>query len=82
MVRTQIQITEQQAQALKALAHERGVAVAELVRQGIDRLLQDSTDVDREERKRQVIAFAGKYSSGLTDLSARHDDYLAEAYLA
>ncbi len=82
MVRTQIQITEQQAEALKALANERRVAVAELIRQSIDRFLKDPTEADREERKRRAIAFAGKYSSGLTDLSTRHDDYLEEAYSA
>jgi hypothetical protein len=40
MIRTQIQLTEEQARRLKAMAAERGTSVAELIRQGVDDLLQ------------------------------------------
>lgn len=36
MIRTQIQLTEEQARALKALAAARHVSVAELIRQSVD----------------------------------------------
>ena len=41
MVRTQIQLTEEQAEGLKRLAAERGVSMAELVRQSVQRLLEE-----------------------------------------
>jgi len=80
MIRTQIQLTEQQAQALKSLAAERGSSVAELIRQGVDDLLQKTSGISIEERRRRAIAAIGRFHSGQKDISTRHDDYLAEAY--
>ena len=80
MVRTQIQLTERQTQRLKALAKERGVSMAELIRESVDKLLESPAVIDREERKRRAIAVAGRFRSGLTDLGVKHDEYLAEAY--
>jgi Arc/MetJ-type ribon-helix-helix transcriptional regulator len=80
MIRTQIQLTEQQAQALKSLAVERGSSVAELIRQGVDDLLQKTSGISIEERRRRAIAAIGRFHSGQKDISTRHDDYLAEAY--
>jgi hypothetical protein len=80
MVRTQIQLTERQTQRLKALAKERGVSMAELIRQSVDKLLDSREMLDWEERKRRAIAAAGKFRSGLPDLATNHDRYLAEAY--
>jgi hypothetical protein len=82
MVRTQIQLTERQTQRLKALAKERGVSMAELIRESVDKLLESPAVIDREERKRRAIAVAGRFRSGLTDLGVNHDEYLAEAYEA
>ena len=80
MVRTQIQLTERQTQRLKALAKERGVSMAELIRESVDKLLNSPEAIDLEERKRRAIAAAGKFHSGLPDLATNHDHYLAEAY--
>jgi hypothetical protein len=80
MVRTQIQLTEAQAEALRRLAAERGVSMAELVRQSVDDLLRRSDAVDRREVRRRAIAAAGTMNSGIPDLARRHDEYLAEAY--
>lgn len=78
MVRTQIQLTQEQLAALKRLAAERGVSVAELVRQGVETVLREaSTEI--EERRRRAIAALGSFDSGLTDVSERHDDYFVEA---
>jgi Arc/MetJ-type ribon-helix-helix transcriptional regulator len=79
MVRTQIQLTEEQMADLKKLAAERGVSVAELVREGVQALLRASRGGTREEKKRRALAAVGKFRSGVTDLSTRHDDYFAEA---
>ena len=82
MIRTQIQLTEEQARALKALAAARRVSVAELIRQSVDDLLRKTAGADVAERRRRAIAAAGRFRSGQTDISTHHDDYLAEAYKA
>ena len=80
MIRTQIQLTEAQAQALKALAAARQSSVAELIRQGVDHLLRQAGSADLLERRRRAIAAAGRFHSGRPDVAARHDDCLTEAY--
>jgi len=80
MYRTQIQLTESQIQALKQLAAERDRSVAELVRQAVDALLHSSSEIDDQERRRRAIDAAGRFHSGLQDLSTSHDRYLNEAY--
>jgi len=82
MVRTQIQLTERQTQRLKALAKERGVSMAELIRQSVDTLLDSPETIDREERKRRALSIIGMFRSDVPDLSTNHDEYLAEAYEA
>ena len=79
MIRTQIQLTERQARLLRALASERQTSVAELIRQGVDRFVQ-SSGADIETRRQRAIAAAGRFHSGCSDISSRHDQYLAEAY--
>ncbi|KAA3659599.1 MAG: CopG family transcriptional regulator [Chloroflexi bacterium] len=80
MVRTQIQLTEQQAVALKRLAIERGVSMAELIRQSVDRLIQTTSGQNHSELIEQLTSLAGKYGSGIADLAKNHDDYLDEIY--
>jgi hypothetical protein len=80
MIRTQVQLTEEQAQALKNLASARQVSIAELIRQGVDTLIRSSGEIDIEERRRRAIAAAGRFHSGASDISAKHDEYLAEAF--
>jgi hypothetical protein len=82
MIRTQIQLSEKQAKALKNLAARKNVSVAELIRQAVDEQLRASGNIDADERKRRALAAAGRYHSGLTDLSTDHDRYLAEAFSA
>ena len=80
MIRTQIQLTEEQSRTLKSLAARRGVPVAELIRQSVDSYIRSSIGLDDQERRRRAIAAAGKFRSGQTDVSVDHDRYLAEAY--
>ncbi|MCO6451578.1 MAG: hypothetical protein J5I90_12390 [Caldilineales bacterium] len=80
MVRTQIQLTEEQSRKLKSLASKKGMSVAELIRVGVDSLLRHESDIDMAERRRRAIAAAGCAHSDITDLAAQHDRYLAEAY--
>jgi hypothetical protein len=80
MIRTQIQLTDEQSRALKALSARQGVPVAELIRQSVDKFLQSSVGLDDQERRRRAITAAGKFRSGQHDIAASHDNYLAEAY--
>ena len=80
MIRTQIQLTEEQAQRLKTLAAEQGKSVAELIRQSVDETIKGTGRVTADERLRRAIAAAGRFRSGQADISTDHDSYLAEAY--
>ncbi len=80
MIRTQIQLTEAQAQTLKAMATARRSSVAELIRRGVDYLIRQSGSVDMAERRRRAIAAAGRFHSGQSNVSTEHDHRLAEAY--
>ena len=80
MVRTQVQRTERQAEALRRLAHERRVSIAALIREAVDRLI-DGED-DRDERWCRALSAVGKFrdKEGAADVGVNHDKYLADAY--
>jgi hypothetical protein len=81
MIRTQIQLTEEQSQQLKEIALVEKVSVAELIRRSVDQFLETQVDpLSYEERRRKALAVIGIASSGLGDLGARHDEYLAQIY--
>ena len=80
MVRTQIQLTEEQSKALKKMAAQRNLSMAELILQGIDFYLRACGTISQEERRQRAIKAAGQFHSGLADLSEKHDEYLAEVY--
>ena len=80
MVRTQIQLTEEQLHQLRRAARAQGVSVAEIVRRCIDRAIDQEipgrrSDYDRASRL--VGAFEDREGAG--DVSARHDAYLERA---
>lgn len=80
MVRTQIQLTEQQAALLQQEAAKEGTSVAELIRRGVDAYLQNRGSVSDEERRDKAVRAIGRFSSGKGDLSERHDDYIVEGH--
>lgn len=80
MVRTQIQLTEEQARTLKRLALSRHLSVAELIRQAVDSLIKSGTAIDIEERRKRALGIVGRFSSGKRDVSREHDKYLSEAF--
>ena len=75
MVRTQIQLTEEQARRLKATAAERGSSIAEVIREALDSHLAQAPIGARQ----RAIAAIGGFRSGQHDVSVRHDDHLGEA---
>jgi hypothetical protein len=82
MVRTQIQLTEEQARRLREVAARRRTSLAALVREGVERVLEAETPSEnsREEIVRRFLALAGAASSGQPDIARNHDHYLDEAY--
>ena len=80
MVRTQIQLTEDQSRILKAIALEREMSVAALIRHSVDRFIRSVNEPTLEEKYERALSLAGKYESDVTDLSVNHDKYLVEAY--
>lgn len=80
MIRTQIQLTDEQARDLKARASEKGISMAELIRQSLAATLHSSPQADKASRKKRAIDIAGRFRSGKSDLSAAHDRYAAESY--
>jgi Arc/MetJ-type ribon-helix-helix transcriptional regulator len=79
MIRTQIQLTEEQAAKLKRLAAARDVSMAEVIRQAVDRLPDRDDRAERWARARSAIGI-GHDKDGKTDVSVRHDEYLAEIF--
>lgn len=80
MFRTQIQLTQEQARALKRLAAKEGKSVAELIRLSVDAMLRSGGVSDPLEQRLKALAAAGKLHDTPEDLSANHDRYLVEAY--
>jgi hypothetical protein len=77
MVRTQLQLPEEQARALRELAAERGVSVAELIREAVEQMLRECHN---DELWRRASSLIGRYRDDATDASVNHDAYLDEAY--
>ena len=80
MIRTQIQLTEEQAAAAKELAQREGRSLADIVRESLDHHLRSRGAVDRVELKRRALAAPGRFRSGSSDLATAHDRHLAEAF--
>jgi len=79
MVRTQILLTETQAQKLRTLAAAQRRSMADLVRDGVDALLKAREGGSRNDARTRAMAAAGRFRSGVRDLGTSHDDHLAEA---
>ena len=79
MVRTQVQLTREQAQALKKLSKTTGLSSAELIRRALTPFLRDGLN-GAEERRRRAMAIVGRFRSGHPDMSVEHDRYLDEDY--
>ena len=83
MVRSQIQLTEDQHQRLKRWAGKLGISMAEAIRRCIaERLAAEEAAPTRAQLVREALAVAGAYTdpSGASDVALRHDDLLGDAY--
>jgi hypothetical protein len=80
MVRTQIQLTDAEARALRRLAAEDSVSMSALVREAVDRLLAGRQGAPQAEVRRRAARAAGRFRSKQVDLSERHDEYAAGGF--
>jgi len=79
MVRTQIQLTEEQAKKLRELSAASRESVAGLIRKAVDQFII-SGKPDRSTLYRQAESVVGKYKCDTGDISIHHDRYLEEAF--
>lgn len=81
MVRTQIQLTNQQAHRLRAEARDRGLSLAEVIRQYVDKGLSAELP-DRDALYERAATLVGRFHDvqNASDVARRHDRYLDEAF--
>ena len=83
MVRSQIQLTEDQHRRLKRWARKLGISMAEAIRRCVaDRLAVVEAAPTRASLVREALGVVGRYSdpAGKSDVARRHDETLADAY--
>ena len=80
MVRTQIQLTEQQAKILHEIAAKEGVSIAKLIRQSVDAFIQSKKSKVKPILIEKAKEAAGKYHVEIKDLAKNHDRYLVEDF--
>jgi predicted DNA-binding ribbon-helix-helix protein len=81
MVRTQIQLTEEQAEKLREIAMKNRESIASLIRSAIDQFLLSGKD-DRSSLYAQARLVVGKYKTDKDDIAVEHDKYLNEDYIS
>lgn len=77
MIRTQISLSEEQAERLRAWAAARGVSQASVMRQALDAYLERDDLSRRLERARAAV---GAFRSGYRNTAECHDEVLDEAF--
>jgi hypothetical protein len=79
MLRTQVQLTDEQVRRVRKVARREGVSLAEVVRRCVDAGLREQSRKELYDRAAELVgALADTETSG--DLSRRHDAYLEEAF--
>jgi hypothetical protein len=81
MERTQISLEPEQADRLRRLARERGVSMAHLVREAVDRVYGGAlAPPTRAELWERAMSAVGCGHGDGANVSENHDDYLDEIY--
>lgn len=74
MIRTQIQLTDAQYEALKLKADQSNCSMAEVIRQAVDAWMLP-TRLEQERQRALALSVIGRFKSGLTNFSETHDQY-------
>jgi len=76
VVRTQLQLTEEQARVLRSVAAQRGCSMAAVIRE----LIEEGLRTPASARAVRARAAIGRFASGAQDVSVEHDRELEHAY--
>ncbi len=79
MVRTQVQLTEEQARLLREMSRTGRESMAALIRRAVDQFLVNRKP-DSRSLYRQASMVVGKYAADVGDVSVEHDRYLDGAF--
>ena len=79
-VRAQVHFTSEQIAALRRLAAKQNRSIADIVRECVDQYVARTSTSDRQALVKRAKEATGSFASGKSDVSERHDDYLADAY--
>lgn len=77
MIRTQIQLTEKQARKLKRMASERGVSMAAVIREAVERVTESPSE---DIIWKRALGAVGAFRGDKANVSEEHDRHLADAY--
>lgn len=77
VIRTQISLTEDQMRRLRQEAQKRGVPIAAVVRDAVDRVVPGSA-TSRSVAFARALAASGRFDSETGDIAARHDELAGE----
>jgi len=83
MIRTQILLTEEQHKLLKSISREKSISMAQTVRECVTYYtanISDQVVISEEEKYNIALNAAGRFKSGIKDLSSNHDLYLREDF--
>lgn len=80
MIRTQIQLTEEQSRKIKTVARRENISMAEAIRNAVDEWLERRSESTKAECWERSLNAIGKFHSGVSDIAENHDEYLVEAY--
>jgi hypothetical protein len=80
LIRTQIQLRDDQSYRLRVLAAREGVSQAELIRRAVDRLLEGAPAHAQVRTRLDALAVAGAFDSGTPGVARDHDAELEAAY--
>lgn len=76
----QIQFTEEQARELKRISAQRGVSVAAITREAVERHLTELGEPSPVAGRDRVMAIMGAFRSGQATGAVDHDRHLDEIY--
>lgn len=75
-----IEITPEQEESLRQLSERHHRSIEELLREWLQRMVEQDANADWESRKTRALKAVGRFRSGKRDVSEQHDAHLAEAY--
>lgn len=77
MIRTQVQLTEKQAEAIRRIARRRGASLAAVVRDAVEATIQAE---ERDRAWQRALAAVGSVRGGRGNVAEDHDRHLPDAY--